>query len=209
MSKSAKNADNSSKSGERMVKVPLRINPETIEEDGFAGRVSYVKIGYRKYPCIIGEVPESAAKTYMRMEWADVKAEERNTRCLVPDGSGGFIRCPEKNKCISCKKVRDFDFDAMHPASLEALSEESDFVLEAPSGEESNEDAANEMMSVLLQRLREINPKYADIFRELLDGEDKPLHIAKKLNLGKSQCYSDVKQVRKLAQCIYFELLGE
>ena len=208
MSKNAKNADNNS-NGERLVKVPLRINPETIEEDGFAGRVSYVKIGYRKYPCIIGEVPESAAKTYMRMEWADVKAEERNTRCLIPDGNGGFIRCPEKNKCICCKKVRDFDFDAMHPASLEALSEESDFEPEAPAGEESDEDAANEMMSVLVQRLWEICPRYADIFREMLGGEDSPLRISRALNLGKSQTYIDVKEVRKLAQRIYFELLGE
>lgn len=207
--KNQKNTVNENTGAEKMVKVPLRVNPETIEEDGLAGQVTYVKIGYRKYPCIMGEVPESAAKAYMRMEWADVKAEERSARCLIPDGSGGFIRCSEKNKCIGCEKVRDFDFDAMHPASLEDLNEESDFEPEAPIVEESYEDVANEMISVLVRRLGEICPRYADIFREMLGGEDSPLHISRKLNLGKSQTYTDVKQVRKLAQRIYFELLGE
>ena len=210
----AKQVDNSKSSstnvsGERMVKIPLRINPESIKENGFVGQVSYIKIGYRKYPCIFGEVPESAAKAYMRMEWADVKAEERSNRCLVPDGRGGFFRCSEKNKCISCEWVRDFEFDSMLPTSLDALIEEADFDLEAPATDESNDDAANEMMSVLIQRLGELCPRYADIFREMLDGEDSPLRISKKLNLGKSQTYTDVEQIRKLAQHIYFELLGE
>ena len=209
MSNQKKSTSNQSISGEKMVKVPLRVNPETIEENGLAGQVSYVKIGYKRYPCIIGEVPESAAKAYMRMEWADVKAEERSARCLIPDGRGGFIRCPERNKCIGCERVRDFDFDSLLPASLDALCEESDFDVEAPTLAEDNEDAANEMMDALIQRLGEMKPRYADIFREMLDADDSPLHISKKLNLRKSQTYTDVAQVRKLARDLYFELLGE
>ena len=208
MNNQKKSNVNQNTSGEKMVKVPLRVNPETIEENGLAGQISYIKIGYRRYPCIIGEVPESVALAYMRMEWADVKAEERSARCLIPDGSGGFIRCPEKNKCVTCEKLRNFDFDSMLPASLETLKEESDFDPEAPALAEDSEDAAHEMMDVLLHRLGKIKPRYADIFREMLDGEDSPLHISKKLNLGKSQTYTDVERVRKLARDIYFELLG-
>lgn len=210
----AKKVDHSQSSGlnicgERMVKIPLRINPETIEEDGFAGQVRYIKIGFKRWPCVIVQVPESSAKMYLRLEWSDVKCEERSNRCLVPDGRGGFVHCSEKNKCISCEKVRDFGFDSMLPTSLDALIEEADFDLEAPATDESNDDAANEMMSVLIQRLGELCPRYADIFREMLDGEDSPFRISKKLNLGKSQTYTDMEQVRKLAQHIYFELLGE
>lgn len=194
-------------SGERMVKIPLRINPETILENGLAGQVRYVKLGYRKYPCIIGEVPQSVAKEYLRMDWADIKAEERSHRCLIPDGNGGFIRCQEKNKCVDCEKIGDFDFDAMHPASLDALIEDG-FEPEVPLAEDSD-DAATEVMAILIRRLGEISPKYADIFKVMLDGDDSPLHISKKLNLGKSQTYTDVKRVRKLAQHIYSELLGE
>ena len=54
---SSSKTNRSNASGEQMVKIPLRVNPETIVEDGLAGQIQYIKIGYRKYPCIMGEVP--------------------------------------------------------------------------------------------------------------------------------------------------------
>ena len=61
------------------------------------------------------------------MEWADVNAEERSERCLIEDGHGGYIMCPECNRCIKCQKVGSFNFDTNRPASLDALYAESEF----------------------------------------------------------------------------------
>ena len=56
-----------------------------------------MRIGSKHYPCIFVEVSEHDAHQYMQLEWADVKAEERSERCLIEDGHGGYIMCPERN----------------------------------------------------------------------------------------------------------------
>ena len=35
----------------RLVKLPLRVNPETIEANGQVGKVHSVRIGSKHYPC--------------------------------------------------------------------------------------------------------------------------------------------------------------
>ena len=62
---------------------------------------------------------------------------------------------------------------------------------------------------MLVQQLTQIKPKYGAIFQELLNGNQRPLHIAEALGLGKSQTYDDVDRVRALAEKLYLELRGE
>lgn len=190
--------------GQNKVQVPLRINPETVEENGYSKKdISYVKIGYKKYPCILTWVSEEEYQAYMRMEWADVKAEERSNRCLIPNGKGGFIMCPECNKCCDCKKMQDFEFDNNHTVSLDALNEELDYEPESAYLDELNVEIIKEILENLIEDLDKINPKYGPIFREMYNGNIKPLHIAKALDLPKSSVYDDVPKVRKLAQELY------
>ena len=66
-----------------------------------------------------------------------------------------------------------------------------------------------EIMDMLVQQLTHIKPKYGAIFQELLNGNQRPLHIAGALGLGKSQTYDDVDRVRALAEKLYLELRGE
>ena len=113
--------------GAKLVTIPLRVNPETIEENGQVGQIRYVKIGAKRYPCIMAKVPKEFAHQYMQIEWAEVKAEERSERCLVEDGHGGYIMCPESNKCAYCEKYGHFDFDNFRPTSLDAMYAETEF----------------------------------------------------------------------------------
>lgn len=195
------------KTGAKLVTIPLRVNPETIEENGQVGQIRYVKIGAKRYPCIMAKVPEEFAHQYMQIEWAEVKAEERSERCLVEDGRGGYIMCPESNRCSNCEKYGHFDFDTFRPASLDAMYVETEF---EPASEPSNLfDDTSEIMDMLVQQLTQIKPKYGAIFQELLNGNQRPLHIAEALGLGKSQTYDDVDRVRALAEKLYLELRGE
>ena len=73
--------------GAKLVRVPLRVNPETIEENGQVGKVRSVRIGSKHYPCIFVEVSEHDAHQYMQLEWADVKAEEARQQHSI-----GFVR---------------------------------------------------------------------------------------------------------------------
>ena len=92
------------KEGQVLRPVPLRVSPETMEANKAINEkpIVNVLIGCKKYPCYIEMVTEEEYRTYMRIEWAEIKAQERENRCNIPDGSGGFIKCPECNKCRYC-----------------------------------------------------------------------------------------------------------
>lgn len=213
----------------RMVKVAVRINPETIDElrKLYADQeekisIRMVKIGGWKYPCAIYLLPEDEVKGFKRLQQNEAKQEQREARCWLPDGSGGFIRCPEENKCAQCERCKSFSFDTNHPTSYEALQDfygdqEEELYLagedmpgmKEPSDEmavQQPDEAYTEIMQLLVDRLTAIKPKYGAIFQELLKGNLQPLNIAKALNLGKSQVYETVPKVQEIAKKLYFEL---
>lgn len=215
----------------RMVKVAVRITPETIDElramyahqeQGITIRM--VKIGGWRYPCTIHLLPEDEVKDFQRLQQNEAKREQREARCWLPDGSGGFIRCDaDKHKCSECERCKSFNFDNCHPTSYEALQElyenQEEFFYwtgeEAPAKKEPSveetdqlpEEVYTEIMQILIDRLTEMKPKYGLIFKELLKGNMQPLNIAKALGMGKSQVYEDVPKVRAAAKKLYFELM--
>ena len=178
--------------GTKLVKLPLRVNPETIEENGQVGKVRSVRIGSKHYPCIFVEVSEHDAHQYMQLEWAD-------------DGHGGYIMCPERNKCINCPKVGSFNFDTNRPASLDALYAESEF--EPASQQPDQIDETSDILAMLVEELGRIKPKYAEIFKELYKGNERPLSIARAVGIGKTQAYTDVPRVRELAEKLYHDMM--
>ena len=213
----------------RMVKVAVRITPETVDElrDLYADQdekitIRMVKIGGWRYPCAIYQLPENEVKGFKRLQQAEAKHEQLEARCWLPNGSGGFIRCPEENKCSQCERCKSFNFDSNHPTSYEALQDfygeqEEDLYLagedvpgmndqSAETAEPQQEEAYTEIMQLLVDRLTAIRPKYGLIFKELLKGNLQPLNIAKALGLGKSQMYETVPKVQELAKKLYFEL---
>ena len=223
-----KNSSNST-TNPRMVKVAVRINPETIDElramyadqeQKFSIRM--VKIGGWRYPCAIYLLPEDEVKGFRRLQQNEAKHEQREARCWLPDGSGGFVRCPEDNKCSQCERCKSFGFDNNHPTSYEALQDfyadqEEELYLagedmpgmkdpSADAMDQQTEEAYTEVMQILVDRLTAIKPKYGAIFQELLKGNLQPLNIAKALGLGKSQIYETVPKVQELAKKLYFEL---
>lgn len=129
MAKTEKHSNNPT-TDPRMVKVAVRINPETIDELRaiYADQetkisIRMVKIGGWRYPCVIYLLPEDEVKGFQRLQKNEAKQEQREARCWLPDGSGGFIRCPEENKCSQCERCKSFSFDNNHPTSYEALQD--------------------------------------------------------------------------------------
>lgn len=194
------NSNNSTK----LVRIPLRVHPETITENGQQGQVKSVRIGAKHYPCIFVEVPESDARQYLQMEWADVKAQERSERCRIEDGYGGTKMCPECNKCFNCPKLGSFNFDTNQPVSLDALFEESGFEPVSPQCDQFDE--TSDILTMLLETLKKINPEYAQIFTEIYNGNERPLSIARALGVAKTQIYAKVPRVRELAAKLYHEM---
>ncbi len=119
-----KYVSSNSTTDKRLVRVAVRINPETIDQlrAMYADQeqkitIRIVKIGGWRYPCAIHLLPEDKVKDFKRLQQNEAKQEQRESRCWLPNGSGGFIRFPEENKCAQCERCKSFNFDSNHPTS--------------------------------------------------------------------------------------------
>lgn len=207
---------------ELMLEVPVRVNPETA--NCYTEKVFKVRIGWKEYLCRYLWIPATYYPQYKRDLENETKANERDHRCNIPDGKGGLIKCPEKNRCATCKKCQQFNFDNLHDASFDVLLEtgfdpelgvetESDFDVEdislnpeqAYPIEEEN-DIIGELGREIVSRMRAVKPKSALIFSELLKGVDKPATIARNTGTNVKRIYEDIPRVKKLAAQLYAEL---
>jgi len=201
--------------GVRFLEVPLRVNPLTAGETNQP--VCKVKIGGMHFLCTYQWIPADFYTEYKRMLEKDAKEEERRMRCLIPDGKGGRIMCPECNHCCKCEKPCSFDFDNGHDTSLDSLMDFG-FEPEADSETESDFDIADEsanpetklifseteklweqVMQDMIDELTAINVKYGLIFRELLRGVMKPSEIARNTGLKANRTCEDLPKVQALA----------
>lgn len=84
------------------------------------------RIGIDNVTCL--KVPASASfkKTWETMLDTEARNAKRKKRCLIPDGSGGWLVCPGKFSCATCEKRYDFDFSTNRPLSYERLTKPED-----------------------------------------------------------------------------------
>jgi hypothetical protein len=192
--------------GTVLCKASIRVNEETIGEIGNEKKdIHYELIGGRKYPVRHVWVEEKMYLDIMRLEWADIKRDERNTRCRIQDGKGGSIRCPEKNRCCYCKKARGIDFDNHHDTSLDALMAESEMVPGSAQCGIGSEYEDLEYMDWLVAELNKIDERYGKIFRALLDGMYRPAHIHQSTKIADSTVRKLLPLVQELAQELYLK----
>lgn len=167
--------------------------------------IHYSKVGARRVPCKEAWVTKEIYDEMMKMQWAEAKAEERAGRCLISNGKGGFIMCPECNKCCNCTKVGSVDFDNNHITSLDALMEESEAELTSVHVDFGSSLETLDMMEILVDELSKINPEYGEIFRVMLNGTLRPSHISKETGIPNSTVAKYVPIIQALAQELYFE----
>ena len=123
--KTQDNQNNNHTTDPRMVKVAVRINPETIDElrAMYADQeqkisIRMVKIGGWRYPCAIYLLPEDEVKGFKRLQQNEAKQEQREARCWLPDGSGGFIRCDEEKHKAMKKSISAPSAIGVSPSTL-------------------------------------------------------------------------------------------
>ena len=142
-----------------------------------------------------------------------VTAEEyEDGYILIPDGSGGFIMCPECNKCSQCDKVGKWEFDSLHAVHIESFCDEEDdddkvFDIKSDVTNDSTYLEAEEIADMIADELHKIKPKYAVIFREMYSGTLKPKQIAVNTGLKVSTTYEDVEKVMAKAQELFSLLM--
>ena len=210
-------------------KVPVRIHEETLVEFRRLNPgvpVQSRTIGGRKYPCAMYALPEAQSKDFLRLQGNEAKAEQRRARCLQPDGSGGFIRCPEQNACRRCQRAGAADFDTWQPTSWDALVEKTGQACEehdrsgsddeypwlAETGREDESlwaQDAKKTMRCLIDYLTEIDPFLGKVFEQMLDKSPDWVHpIAVALGCSDGKAKAAIRRAQALAREEYFRLMG-
>lgn len=188
-----------------LVNFPMPISIEDALAMGYKrSDIVYRLIGNRRYSCILVRGTQAQADDYLRAVRAEQKAEDREGRCLISNGKGGYIVCPECNRCCSCPKVGSLDFETNRPLSLEKLIEgdsDEDNTMDVAGNTDVERDVlAMLTLAELLTYLETFkDKKYAEIFQGLFDMKTIE-EIAEETGLSWSTCRDCVKKVRKLAQ---------
>lgn len=188
-----------------LVNFPMPISIEDALAMGYKrSDIVYRLIGNRRYSCVLVKGTQKQADDYLRAVRAEQKSEDREKRCLISDGKGGYIVCPECNRCHSCPKVGSLGFETNRPLSLEKLMDgdtEDDNTMDIPGNVDVERDAiAMLTLAELLAYLGTFKKKkYAEIFQGLFDMKTIE-EIAEENDLSWSTCRDRIKKVRKLAQ---------
>ena len=146
---------------------------------------------------------------------AKAKAESRERRCRKPDGKGGWIMCPEKNKCKDCKERLSLNFTTNLPVSLSSTQTivKNGEIKQEPIDVASDFDLAGtveeqEFAVRVLERLHAIDPLCAKIYA--LDREGYTAkEIKNEIGRGKTQTNELIKKAKKLAGTIVQQLNAE
>lgn len=132
------------------------------------------------------------------------RAEFREKRCLISDGKGGFIRCPECNHCNKCEKRLEFNFTTNKPVSLEKLTQgdtEDAKTIDIEGRYESQTDILSRIiLEDLIQYLGTFEGKQYDLIFKMLYDQHGTKEIADELGLAWSTAKDAITKVRKLAQ---------
>ena len=190
---------------EETVSIPMPISIEEAKEMGFSrSSIVYRKIGPRRYPCIMVSGSNQQRADWIREFDNERKADDREQRCLIADGHGSFITCPESNICSQCPKIQSIDFDAFRPLSLELLAEDredgGDGFEPAASGNIEEDVAAYVTLKNLIQYLREVKGEEYALILQMLFDQASTTEIAKALDKPWSTADYMIRKTRQLAQ---------
>lgn len=183
------------------------INPDNIETWHLGGRK--ILVGFIP---VKKEVAEAAIKGF----WDDMNSyieATRKKRCLIPDGKGGFVRCPREKKCCECDNAADPDMFTSYELSLDEFmkkDEESGEGSWDPTGIANVGSDTESIVSLritlaeLINDLANLDPEMAKCITLLSEGYKKKEVIdALALNLKKSQAYAFIEKCQKKAKEIY------
>lgn len=190
--------ENKSKPESKKFKIPMIVTDEVICDFGFRKEdITWRRIGNRKCRVVMIDATETEYKAYMEPIWAEMKRQDRESRCMVPGKGGKLIRCPESCKCEGCPHFSEVCKEENRPASLSYLTEQG----AEPTKQESFEDEViyETLLEELIRMLTEIKPKYGRIFRLLYDGATQQ-EMADELGIKQRTVSDDIKKIRSLVQ---------
>ena len=192
-------------SSNNLVDVYMPISRDDAKRMGFKNsEICIRRIGIKNVTCIKTQGTPEFKKWWETQLDTEARAALREKRCLVSDGKGGLIRCPECNSCDKCETRLEYGFNTGKPLSLEQLTQsdsEDDKTIDIAGPSESEGDIlARIMLEDLLDYLGSFEGKRYDLIFQMLYDQYSTKQIADELGLAWSTAKDAVKKVRQLAQ---------
>ncbi len=181
--------------------------------DGY--KVGWVKFGYRIFEAVLIPVTEAEFKRLVRDEDNRQKAARVEGRCMISNGSGSLIRCPEripnplygeedqpktlKNDCATCiyNTLDKFDYRTQslsHSGNFNEDGEEED--VEIPCGIADNGELYEFYSEKVLAFVEEKFPDNLETMKLLLQ-EYSRTETAEKLGIHRNTPRNQVNSMKK------------
>ena len=197
---------------ESFLEVPFILEDDSLVPDKAE---STVFIGRQHFRCYYDWIPESYYTAHARDLEATAKQRIRSQRCLIPNGKGGRMMCPECNNCSMCERAGSLGFNNGHDISLDEILDiehnpdvNSDLIDQvngqAASAEDeciraSEDEETERVIAKIIERLTAIRPRYGLIFRQLVNGVMRPSDIARNTGLSASHTSEDIPRIQMIA----------
>lgn len=178
-------------------------------------RVDWVKFGYRIFEAVLIPMPEARFKELVRDEDNRQKAVRVEGRCMISNGSGGVIRCPEripnplygeegqsktlKNDCSTCiyNTLDKLDYHTQslsHSGNFNEDGEEEE--MEIPCGIASNGELYEFYCEKMLQFVEDRFPDNVETMKLLLQ-EYSRTETAEKLGVHRNTPRNQVNSMKE------------
>lgn len=169
-------------------------------------------LGGRKI--LVGFVPvkKEQAEALIKYFWDDVNSyieATRKKRCLIPDGKGGFKRCPREKSCDQCKEETFTSYELSLDEFMDGSEDDGEGSWD-PTGDSNSESSMESSIALritlaeLINDLKALDPTMAKCITLLSEGyEKKEVIEALDLNVKKTQAYSFVEKCQKKAKEMY------
>lgn len=192
-------------SRKNLVDVYMPISRDDAKKMGYkSSDICIRRIGIKNVTCIKAQGTSDFKKWWETKLDSEARAELREKRCLVSDGKGGFMRCPECNSCEKCEKRLDYEFSTNKPLSLEQLTQaesDDDKTIDIAGPSESEADVLTRvMLEDLIEYLGTFEGRRYDTIFQMLYDQCGTQEIADELGVAWSTAKDAVKKVRQLAQ---------
>ena len=183
------------------------------KQEGY--RVDYVKFGYRIFEAVLIPVTEEKFREMVRDEDNRQKAARIEGRCMISNGCGGLIRCPEripnplygeegqpktlKNDCATCiyNTLDKLDYHTQslsHSGNFDENGEEED--MEIPCRIAGNGELYDFYCDRVLQFVGEKFPDNVETMRLLLK-EYSRTEAAEELGIHRNTPRNQVNSMKK------------
>lgn len=145
--------------------------------------------------CMFYTTDKEECKRFTREFWKWLAIKDNESRCLIPDGKGGFIRC-HKN-CSECPQLR-----SGRPESVDYEEEENGYEVVDHSSSFDERLALKITFEFLLDKLRTENPQYASLI-EMMYKDCSQEEIAISTNKSPGTIGEQATRALNLAKEIY------